>query len=107
VNGYAQRRRSEHLEFRAQFGGGLPGCLGVEHVRAEIDAVWPDEGAGLPVHGDLPEEGDILQRSKDATTSKDAPAEIELRHRPVGEADLQLIVLHVTDTCHSRKHGIA
>ena len=52
------------IQFRAQFGDGFTGGLGIEHVRAEIDSVWPTRRAAFPIDYDLSKELDVSNGRK-------------------------------------------
>lgn len=59
----------------------------VQHVGIEVNAVWPNDGAGFRIYGDLGEEAWVLKRSEHAAAASDPGAEIDRARRPIRELE--------------------
>jgi hypothetical protein len=67
------------------FHNGSPCHLAVQDIRAEVDAVGPDQRSRFKIDADLSKELDILQRLEDASSTDDTLTKIKLTVRTVGK----------------------
>ena len=74
----------------------------VQHVRAEIHFVGPDERSRLGVHLHAPEEIHIFQWGKHAAAANHAASEIEFTLNTIREAQLQTVFIKISNLFDSR-----
>jgi len=83
----------------------LAGDVAVQNLRIKIHVVGPDNGSEIGVDFHLCEEGFVLQRLEHAALADDPRSEIEAAADAVGEDQLQLVVVQVSNGFHVWEHS--